>query len=251
MNNFKIQLSYDQSKQLTEEQVAEFVLMKVTNLISEGALVGDPKDILIDYEVPELEGVVYVELENGCLLDAAKLNTEGASMVNPEIDTTPRTFSVASIRERLTQMDKAPRARLKTMIRDYVKYYQSQSKNLMDNQELLTQFLSLFVLDLMGLFNDILPEIKSGKQLGTLLGLKSVSNELNEIAGRLSVAYKKALRAEESSGQLTKGILSVLKETYSEFIHALVNELFFKDIVLDDEDEDVQLSSMKRVPFNL
>lgn len=253
MDNFKLQLNYDQSAQMTEEDLADFVALKLNNLINAGALSGVLKDILVDYEIPDSEGFILVELIGGCMLDASKLNTEGASMVTPSDLGTPRTFSVASIKERLIMMNKNPKIRLKAMIRDYVKYYNSQEKNLLEDRELLSRFLSLFVLDLMGLFNDVLPEIKSGKQLGTLLGVRSVSTELNEIAGRLSIAYKKALKSEESSGQLNKNVLTILKDTYSEFINELVKELFFKnfDQVTNTTEQEVPLSNIKRVPFNV
>jgi hypothetical protein len=137
-----------------------------------------------------------------------------------------REFSASSIQERLrvSKMDK--KLRFRYMITDYKRYYAQKRKQLESKPEQMKMLRNMFLQDIMGIFTEILPYIEQGKQLNTLLGVSQVTPTVNKQARDLSLIYRRALKAEKSSGQIPKTVYQSLKKAYTEFINALIPQVF-------------------------
>jgi hypothetical protein len=83
----------------------------------------------------------------------------------------------------------------------------------------------MFILDMMGIFNEILPYIEEGKQLSSLTGLNSITEGLTSVSRDLSLAYKRALK-QAKGGQLSKAIFTNLQRKYSDFMNQLIPQVF-------------------------
>jgi hypothetical protein len=80
----------------------------------------------------------------------------------------------------------------------------------------------MFLTDIMGMMSEVLPYIKEGKQLNTIVGTSQVSPSLNKIARELSLAYKLALRQQDQSGMINKTKYANLRDKYAEFMNILM-----------------------------
>jgi len=228
----KILFPIENATQVTQEQAIEAMTQGLNALLKDGAIKGDLDEILVDYSFDSSTGYAIAEL-NCELLDAAKLNTVGASemyeypigdQVNIEAEL-QKTFSAASLNDRLKLFKYNPKIRLRYMIMDYKRFWKSKKSMLEKNPKLANGLRSMFVMDMAGLMNEVLPFIMEGKQLAQLVGLNQVTPGLTKVARELSLIYRRAMKANATSGQIPKVIFSQLKEKYSEFMNQLVNSV--------------------------
>jgi hypothetical protein len=84
---------------------------------------------------------------------------------------------------------------------------------------------NMFLQDMNGLMVEILPFIGEGKQLSQLIGLNQVTQGMNTIARDLSLTYRRAMRANDTQGQIPKTIFNKLKTQYTEFMNTLVKSV--------------------------
>lgn len=151
-------------------------------------------------------------------------------------------FSASSINERLrvSKMDK--KLRFRYLITDYKRYYAQKRKQLEDKPEQMKMLRNMFLQDIMGIFTEILPYIEQGKQLNTLLGVSQVTPTVNKQARDLSLIYRRALKAEKSSGQIPKTVYQSLKKAYTEFINALIPQVFpgMEEVLSGKSEEPVE-----------
>lgn len=255
----KIRIPIPDGTIINEDIAAEVTKDFLNKLIANGAIEGSISDILKDYSVNYQNNFVIVEIDDDSYVDGSKFNSIGASPVfenefeakdyKVDISKYNKYFSVTTINERLRLMNKPPKMQLKLIINDYKKYYKSKSEQLNSKSDEFKKLKSLFVYDLMGLFNVILPEIQEGKQLGTLLGISNISPNLNKLASKLSIAYKLALKTEQKSGAPSKDQFVKLSNYYKQFVDELVN-LVFNDTskTFSDTVDDIQSN---RVNTNL
>ena len=119
-----------------------------------------------------------------------------------------------------------PKVKFRVTILDYQRYYAANKAKLLADPVTLTKLKNMFLLDTMGIFNEILPHIQEGKQLANLTGLTNVTKGMNTQARDLSLAYKRALDQSKTSGALSKNILMTLKDKYALFMNSLVSQVF-------------------------
>jgi len=137
-----------------------------------------------------------------------------------------REFSASSIQERFRVSKLDPKMRFRVMILDYKRYYAQKKNSLERDPKQLKMLRNMFLQDLMGIFVEVLPFILDGKQLNTLIGVSQVTPSINKQARDLSMIYRRALKAEKSSGQIPKSIYQSLKKSYADFVNALVPQVF-------------------------
>jgi hypothetical protein len=142
------------------------------------------------------------------------------------VDGEIKSFSAGTINERLRIALRNPKLRFRYTIMDYKRYYKQNESKLKKDTERATKLKNMFLTDVMGMFTEVLPLIEEGKQLATLVGVSQVTSKLNKVARELSIAYRRALKVEKSSGQLNKSIYSRLKKSYTEFMEALLDQVF-------------------------
>lgn len=222
----------------TEEQLVLFMGMAVQTLVDLGALKGNVDDILKDYYVDEATNYINIKVPQDAIGLTNELEAVGAATcptykvvtdMNQYIDPVDgelKTFSAATINERLRIAMRNAKLRFRYTVMDYKKYYKQKESMLKKNPEMAQKLRNMFLTDMMGMFTEVLPQIENGKQLATLVGTSQVTPKLNKVARDLSLAYRKALKMEKSSGQINKGAYSRLKKSYTEFMNELLDQVF-------------------------
>jgi hypothetical protein len=215
----------------TEEKAVASMMKGLNDLIKYGALKGKVDDFLQNYEMHEPGGYAVATISKDAIVDASKLNTEGAFMSYPvdlatdEIAVGDRQFSAATIQERLRMSKMAPKMKFRLTVLDYQKFYKANQRKMRNDTNLAKNLKNMFLVDLMGIFTQILPLIQEGKQLAQLTGLTTIAPGLNQISRELSVAYRKALN-QAKNGQISGSTMKLLQQKYSQFINALIPEVF-------------------------
>lgn len=220
---------------LTDEKAILQMTQGLETLIEIGAIKGPLDEVLKNYEVDLGSGYSTAYLSPDALVDGSKLNTVGSSKAfefpkdlisQVDLSEFNKTFSAATIQERLRLSKMNPKVRMRYMVMDYKRFFNANKTKLEKNPEQAKSLKDMFLTDLMGVFNEILPYIEEGKQLNTLIGISQITPSMNKVARDLSLIYKRALKAEKSSGQISKSIYSKLKETYAEFMNQLLITVF-------------------------
>lgn len=259
METIKIRIPLIITRPISDSEAVEQMKAAIDKLIKVGSLKGDPSDFIINYEVKnyDSEHCVVVEINKENLVDVAPfltvagglcLDDENFDWEQMKIEL-PKTFSTASIQERLNLSKKDPRSKFRYTILDYRRWWNSK-KDTVDS-EVAGKVVQLFLSDLTQMFNEILPEIQEGKQLQSLLGVNSVSNKLTKVAKELSLAYRKALKQEASNGAPNKTTYQNLSEKYREFMTSLIPEVFpgiDKVLVKQQNPQTKKSFSYKRLP---
>lgn len=248
METIKIRIPLNVTRPVSESMAVEQLNAAIIKLIKVGALKGDPSEFMVNYDVKnyDAENCVVVEINKDALVDVAPFTTVGGGLSLDDENfhwredkvELPKTFSVATIKERLRLKGKDMRFQVRYLINDYRRYWNSQKEKLQSSETDKNNLIQIFLSDLMQLFNTILPSIKEGKQLSALLGLNSISPQLNKVAKDLSLAYKLALKSEEANGAPTKNRYIDLVDKYKAFLNALIPVVF----------EDIQLNSLNEQP---
>lgn len=246
--NIVLQFPISALPPLTEEKAVQEMMAGLQKLVDIGAIRDELDDILIDYEVNLDSGYTIVHLKPESLYDGSKLNTTGTSNIyevpsdlvsKVDLSDFDKTFSAATIQERLRLAKMNPKVRLRYTIMDYRRYYNSKKAEFKKDPEKFRKLRDMFLTDLMGLFNEILPFIEEGKQLNSLIGVSQVAPKMGQVARELSLIYRRALKSEKSAGQINKGVFQKLKKAYSEFLNQLIEVVFPESSELMGENEEL------------
>lgn len=164
------------------------------------------------------------------------VDLEDQKMFN-EINNSPeqKSYSVASVKERLRMAKFSPRARFKRLMIDYKKFYEMVKNNISHDDFVLLK--GLFTSDVMNIMNLITPEIRKGKQINTLLGLSALGKELRVAGQKLQIPYRMAINEEVRTGAVSKKRWQDISNSYNEFIDALLKYVFgedYKNIGVDE-----------------
>lgn len=219
--------NYDESKAVAA------MVDGLKKLIEFGALKGKVDDFVQNYEIANPGGYAVAIIDKNYLVDASKLNSVGAStslsypvdMPTDEILVNQRQFSATTINERLRLSQLNPKMKFRYTILDFKKYYKANQTKLKSKPILMKRLKDMFIVDMMGMFNDVLPEIQEGKQLATLTGLTSITDGMNVISKDLSMAYRKALK-QARGGQISPSVFKTLQAKYTEFMNILITQVF-------------------------
>lgn len=233
MKTIRIEFPLKNSIRLSEVEAVQAMMTGLKKLVEFGAIRGKIDDILHSYEFTDKLGYAIAIVDRDCVVDASKLNSIGASFVyhvDPaNVKTTEeemdKTFSATTIQERLRVNGLNPKIRFRLIIQDYKKYWKSQQTKIKSNPIIARRLKNMFLVDLTGIFSEILPYIQEGKQLNALIGVNQVTDGLTTASKNLSNAYRKALQ-QSKTGQLSKSIFQGLQVQYSEFLNLLIPQVF-------------------------
>jgi hypothetical protein len=241
MDTIKIEFPINYVRPFDQASAIKYMMEGMTKLIKFGAIKGNLDDIIVNYEIHNPGGYAIAEIKKEALVDGSKLQSTGASMTYPfhkddfkidsvKLDSTQRQFSTATIQERLKISKLDPKIKFRLTVRDYQKFWKSNSSK-MDKSTAL-KLRNMFLMDTMGIITEVLPLIGEGKMISQLTGLNSVTKDMNNVARELSTAYRKAIK-QSKTGSLSKSVLQPLQQKYNEFVNLLVPQVFvgFNDII--------------------
>lgn len=137
-----------------------------------------------------------------------------------------KTYSAATIRERLRLAKFSPRMRFRRLFLDYkqlVKQLGGQEKMKPEELKILK---SMFTSDCLDIFKTITQDIGSGKQINVLIGGSSLGKQIRIAAQKLQIPYKMAWMEMNKKGYLSPMRMKNLQAAYTDFIQAMVEEVF-------------------------
>lgn len=231
METVKIEFPIKTKGAYEESKAVSHMVYGLNKLLEIGGLRGKLDDIVLDYKIHNPGGYAIAIVDKAAVNDVSKFNTVGAGLSFPVdviqdvVELKDRQFSAASIQERLRINGLQTRVKFRYTILDYKKFYASKKSTLESKPELMRRLKDMFVLDLMGIFNEVMPYIQEGKQLATLTGLQSITDGLNTSAKDLSYAYRRALK-QAKNGQISPVVFKTLQAKYKEFMNLLIPQVF-------------------------
>jgi len=132
-----------------------------------------------------------------------------------------------SLKERLTESIKSPKVRVSNLMKEYKKYWSSNSRVKESEKEILkNRLLKIFVSDFMSLLNDIVDEIANGDKLSNLITVPEMSKNTKQALLKYSPIYSKAIIAEKATGVVPAKLYTQLNDIYLEFINSLKEDIF-------------------------
>nr|DAV98723.1 MAG TPA: hypothetical protein [Bacteriophage sp.] len=217
----------------TDEEGAVLQMIKgIRRLVSLGGLKGDPDEFIYNYQVDPSSGYATATIDRDALLDTSYLTSVGAgysyddNIPDDPVVIEDKGFSAASIKERVRISGMPIKQRFRYIILDYRRFYTQNRRKILSNRTQAINLRNMFLNDLMAVFNDIMPELKSGKQLIALTGLGTVSKDMATVSKDLSLAYKRSLSQLGSGGQISRVNIQNLQKYYNQFMDALIPQVF-------------------------
>lgn len=176
------------------------------------------------------EGAVIVE------------DTKEFSDVNSEIkeEEKQKDFSVVAVRDSLREKKYSPRLYLRRLIISYkqvIKSLGGADKISEEDEKILKSMLTSEVLYLLNRISDDV--ISKNRNINALLGCSAYSKELRLAAGRLQVIYRMAGLQARKNGYLDKARYQKLQASWSEFVEAVIHEVFKTPGIPKEELENV------------
>lgn len=171
----------------------------------------------------DLAPVKSIELDEKSFNSNDNIESKTVTSSEPE----PKTYSVATVRERLREAKFSPRQKFRRLVLDYKKFYDSVKTKITKSDFSLLK--GLFVSDVMAVMNVVTPEVRKGKQINTLLGLSALGKELRLAGQKLQIPYRLAMNEELRTGAVSKKRWQDISSSYNEFIDALLKYVFGED----------------------
>lgn len=167
----------------------------------------------------DISPVTSVDLREEKMFNKSDDNMTTEYVSAHESDDSQKSYSVATVRERLREAKFSSRQKFRRLCIDHKKFY-SMVKNKIssDDFKLLKGILAS---DVMAILNVVMPEIIKGKQINTLLGLSALSKELRLAGQTLQQPMRLGLSEEKRTGAVTKKRYQDLSAAYNDFIKAV------------------------------
>lgn len=137
-----------------------------------------------------------------------------------------KTFSAATLRERVRFAKFSPRMRFRRLFLDYKQLVKQMGGSEKIDPETLKLMKSMFTCDCMDIFKQITPEVTKGKQINVLIGGSSLGKQVRVAAQKLQIPYKLAWMEIEKKGYLSPMRMKQVQAAYVEFTQAMVDEVF-------------------------
>ena len=233
-NTIRIKLDLKNGANITEEGAVRQMNDAVKKLVKLGALKGRPEEFLRDYDVIRgPENYVLMDILADAYVDGAKLPDVGAGVVfrdkmpdGSSVKGTTKTFSQATIAERLKVARLDPKMQFRYIVIDYRRYFAQHKRDLLDKEGDMKKLILMFIMDTSNMLSKMAPEIKEGKQLATLLGVQTLSPSLGKVARDYSIAYKRLMASNAQSGTMPPALFKALKDRYNDFISEVLKSVF-------------------------
>ena len=140
---------------------------------------------------------------------------------------TEKTFSPAQVNERIRLSKMSPRLRMRRLVLDYRQALKQQGGADRISPESLKIMKSLFTQDLLGILQEITPQVvNNGKNLNALLGASSLGVEVRKATQKLQIPFRLALMESKKSGFVSKSRYQKIQEAYNEFVKAVLEYVF-------------------------
>lgn len=152
-----------------------------------------------------------------------------------------KTFSAATIKERVRYAKMSPRQRFRYLILDYRKAIKAEGGVEKMDSTTLDTLKSLFTTDVLDIMKSITPDIIAGKQINTLIGASSLGKVVRVAAQKLQVPFRMAFQESQKQKFVSKQKYQKIQDCYMEFIHALMEDTFGvnpSEIPEEDADSD-------------
>lgn len=150
-----------------------------------------------------------------------------------------RTYSTATLRERLRYAGYGPRMRFRRMFIDYKQLVKSMGGIEKIDPETLKTLKSLFVTDILDIIKTLSPQIQEGKQINTLIGASSLGKSVRVAGQKLQIPYRLAMQEASKRGSLTPMRYKNLQKAYQEFIQSMVDEVFGENPIPEGLEDEV------------
>lgn len=138
-----------------------------------------------------------------------------------------KTFSPAQVNERIRLSKMSPRLRMRRLVLDYRQALKQQGGVEKISPESLKIMKSLFAQDLLGILQELTPQVvDSGKNLNALLGASSLGVEVRKATQKLQIPFRLALMESKKSGFVSKNRYQKIQEAYNEFVKAVLDYVF-------------------------
>ena len=105
---------------------------------------------------------------------------------------------------------------------------------------------SMFTSDCLDIFKTITPEVTKGKQINVLIGGSSLGKNIRVAAQKLQIPYKLAWMEMEKKGYLTPVRMKQVQAAYTEFVMAMVEEVFGSNPIPEGLEEEVAEEEKER-----
>jgi len=164
-----------------------------------------------------------------CNLKAKEFSSVCLITVDSGVVEKQKDFTAATVRERVryANPDKfSPRIRLRRLFIDYKQAVKSMGGSEKMDPSVLKTMKSLFIADLNQIMNQVTPDIKSGKMIVTVLGLGSLGKSCRQAGQKLQIPYRLAFQELDKTGKINPQRFVKIKDAYTEFMQAMVNEVF-------------------------
>lgn len=135
-----------------------------------------------------------------------------------------RTYSVATLRERVRYAKYSPRMRFRKLVIEYKQAVKAFGDNMDPETERIMK--SLFATDVLDIIKTIHPDVMAGKQINTMLGCSSLGRNIREASQKLQLPYRYAMQEIQKTGKISPMRYKKIQDAYVDFIKALTDEVF-------------------------
>ncbi len=152
-----------------------------------------------------------------------------------------KSFSAATVTERVRIAKLSPRERFRRIILDYRQSLKAQGGIGKIDPETLKVMKSLFASDILDILKTLTPLVLKGKNLNSLLNAGSLGVEVRKATQALFIPYKQALMEVSRQGFVSKARYSKITAAYSDFIRALQDYVFGTPVdkkLVEEEESD-------------
>lgn len=197
------------------------------------------KSSKIDNTYTVLKGKVFSTVGTMEILDVDPIEEKELTFSDSE-EQEEKTYSAATVRERLRFARYSPRMRFRRLFLDYKQLVKQMGGSEKIDPNDLRILKSMFTSDCLDIFKTITPEVTKGKQINVLIGGSSLGKNVRVAAQKLQIPYKLAWMEMEKKGYLTPVRMKQVQAAYTEFTQAMVDEVFGPNPIPEGLEEEVE-----------
>lgn len=170
-------------------------------------------------------------------LKVKQYSTVSDAILITETDKT-KTFSVATVKERVRFAKLSPRERFRRLILDYRQALKAAGGAEKVDQDTLSVMKSLFAGDVLEIMKTVTPLVLEGKNLMTLLNAGALGVQVRKACQEMYIPYKQALMEVSKQGFVSKNRYSKITLAYTNFIRSLQDYVFGTAPIEEEENTE-------------
>lgn len=137
-----------------------------------------------------------------------------------------KSFSVASIKDRVREAKLSPRLRFRKLYLNYKSVVKQMGGPEKIDPEVIKILKSLFTVDVLDIMKTITPLVIQGRPINALIGAASLGKSVRVASQELMIPFRMAMNEAKKNGFLSKMRYQKLQEAYMKFINALIEDVF-------------------------